>query len=245
MRSVLVYPELGYEGSRVRECRDYGIPQGAIDDYIHKGNNDDGAWPADTWLILHYQFDWRVRRLHPAGVSGLGIYLGDMVRQFRGTHDAGWIVDYGCNAWVDASAAFAQAGMFSVQLVDVNLPSLEFAAWKLERLGIPSSVFWVQDTSCEVDEIVSDAALVIESTAFEHVANIRDQFAPLMQKIRPGGWFLTNYTRLDWGRPDLDGFPESHAHQPAAIAFAESIAERAAFDPEQTPGDGWDLWVVK
>jgi hypothetical protein len=256
----IVYPELGYNKSKEKELIDYGIQPSAVEWYRELSQWEDSdsyrkreaefvaQWGDDVQYLCHMQMDMRMNRLGEEKCTLLGHYAGSIRDMLWSSFGNGVIVDYGCGAWVDASAFFAgKDGRFTVQLVDVKVAGVEFSAWRLRRLGVPFIRACVDDVDSEMGLIEDEAVMAIESAAFEHVPSIRQQFPALMLKLCSGGLFLTNFTRTDWAHPWRvgDGEPEVHAYQAEAVAFASSVSDRAEFDPPFSEGNGWDLWVMR
>jgi hypothetical protein len=98
------------------------------------------------------------------------------------------------------------------------------------------------DESKELQLIQPDLIMIIESTSFEHIPDIRKVFKSLIERLPKGGFFLSNFTRLNWLDPKFDGFESNKKFAPEAIKIASDLMERYEWDP---PQEYWDLWEKK
>lgn len=218
----------------------FGIGQPLIDEYL-TGNHDFRYWGGglSSCLVLPSPAMWRLK---PNGVTRLGLYIHDIIKQLRGFWDKGTIVDFGCGPWIDATLSLVKDSKFKVQLIDINPLPLAFSSWQLDNYGIPNTATLVPSLDDEASLLVDDVIMIVESTAFEHVRGIRQLFEPLMKRLPRNGLFLTNYTRIDWTNPAYDGEDESDEFAPIAVNIALSLADRYKWEPDQCY---WDLWRIK
>lgn len=186
-----------------------------------------------------------MERLKPDGITRLGLYIESLRNILHSKFVQGTVLDFGCGPWIDASLSFVLGSHFRIQLLDVSPLSLAFASYQLTRRGIEHIPSLVLDLSKELNQITDDVVMIIESSAFEHVRGLAQLFEPLMLKLPTGGLFLTNFTRLDWSQPYLDGIDANKQFVSQAIDIANNLAYRYQWDPAQNKGDGWDLWERK
>ena len=186
-----------------------------------------------------------MQRLRPSGVTRIGHYIQHLRAILRKRHPQGTIVDFGCGPWIDLSAALAMGCDYEILLVEPNVQCLDFAVWRLRQRGLHCHGYLPGvDTTSELELAGIEAAqpvMIVESSAFEHVREIRWMFPRLMELLPPQGLFLTNYTALDWRRPELDGFAEAKSFASDAVQYALTLADR--WEWELVDGGGaWDLW---
>jgi hypothetical protein len=235
-----------YEAHKRHQLLDFGIGEGMIAAW-EAGAPEVNGYGEQILQVLGTLLP-TMQRMRPDGVTRLGLYaksIGDLIAVMPS--DRQEIVDFGCGAWVDASLYFAQRRWCNgpVVLVDVRPLSLAFASYQMAGHYWKCHVELVGDRFDASGLISPSTGLVIESTAFEHVRNIRWLFPSMMEALSPGAFFLTNYTRLDWTLPAHDGYQENKDFAAEAVTVAQDLAYRYEWEPKQDPGLGFDLWERK
>lgn len=240
-RSIQAYQDLSDTESRAKEIVDFGIPQSSVDEWRKLPVEKRWSHPFDCCLTTVGD---ACMRLRVNGVTKLGLYIASIREILQGRFCSGTILDFGCGAWPDASIALASGSNLKVQLVDIKPLSLSFSAYKCQMAGvrcIPTHV----SVDNEFDQVEDDVVAVVESTSMEHIKDARRLWPRLISLLPHDGLLLCNYTRVDWSRPEMDGYVESKSYVNDAIKHISLLAERAAWEPEQDDGHGWDLWSIR
>jgi len=237
----LCRPGRSYHDTKAEQLAEFGVPEQLIAQWALTGSQSPYYGPQMAHLLG--MMDGAMERMRPDGIARLGLYARSIGDVLSGSREDAEIMDFGCGAWVDASRYFAsRLGHATVRLVEVNPLPLYFAAWQLQQAGVKHEIVLATQGDDASLQVTSDTALIIESTAFEHVAGIRWLFPKLMAALPPGGLFLTNYTRLDWTLPKYDGYQDNKDFAPEAATCALDLAYRYEWEPAQREGRGFDLW---
>jgi len=230
-----------YHDRKRQQLREFGIPEALIAQW-EAGDRATASYGLQMTHVLS-MVDPGLERMRPDSALRLGLYAKSIGDLLCGSREDAEIMDFGCGPWVDASLYFAsRLTCPTVRLVDINPLPLYFAAWQLQQAGVKHEIVLAAQGDDASLQVTSDTALIIEVTAFEHVAGIRWLFPKMMEALPSGGLFLTNYTRLDWTRPEFDGHQENKNFAPEAVTCALDLAYRYEWKPEQQPHTGWDIW---
>ena len=239
--NALCRPGLSYSQTKRRQLIEFGVPDRLIAGWDAL---DRGEWLGPQLEHLLATRAPAMDRMHPDGCTRLGLYakgIGDALAANR-QPGRGTVLDFGCGPWVDASLYFAARLCGDVLLADIHPLTLAFARWQLQQAKVPCADHLVQVGEDEALLVGSETALIIESSAFEHVPDLRHLFPKMMERLSPGALFLTNYTRLDWTDPQFDGYQDNKDFAAEAMAVAQDLAYRHEWEPVQGL---WDLWCRK
>jgi hypothetical protein len=245
--AIQAHADLSDVESKARELADFGLGKG-LSALWHKADllaGGDGAvgHQMDACEVIATE---SMQRLRPDGVTRLGLYIESLRTILRDRFPNGRVLDFGCSAWIDASYSLVRDRFrYDIQLMDISPLPLAFARWQLEQRGVNPVVSQVHDVGTELDLVADDVVMIVESTAFEHVKDIRHLFEGLLGKLPPGGLFLTNYTALDWTDPVYDGDQENKDWAIAAAEYASTVAYRWEWESSDLKRPMWDLWEMK
>lgn len=235
----LLYPWLGDIGSKKRELSEFGIPPQLIDDFL-----DDrvphGYYQSSLTGCLCIVRD-AMMRLRPDGTTRLGLYIDSLRGILREAFEGGDILDFGCGAWPDASCALAAGGQYRTVLMDVRPLALAFAEGYCRSRNIDCLSLLVQQGH-EFERVSQQPVMIVESTSLEHIRDVGRLWPELLDLLPSGGLILCNYTTTDWESPDTDGLLSAKLYAEEAEALALSVADRFAWEPEQS---AWDLWRIR
>lgn len=233
----------GTEAGKIRELEEFGIPRALINEVLSRDTKYDKFGSPLTSCI--HAADPICQRLKPGYAPfALGHYMKDIRAALWSRFSRGTIVDFGCGPIVDISMTLALgASGFKVQLVDIEPMLLAYSSFMMAKRGIPNYTTLARDPEQEMELIDKDTVMIIESTSFEHVVGIRHLFTKLFDKLKPGGLFLTNFTRLNWSLPCYDGYQENKDYAGDCVAYLSARAER--YEWEAAEQKLWDLWLKK
>lgn len=232
----ILYPWLGDVDSKKRELAEFGFPPLLIDDFLADRLPHGYHQSSLTSCLVAAHND--MMRLRPGNTTNLGLYISSLRGILREAFANGDILDFGCGPWPDASCALALGGQYWPVLMDVRPLCLAFAEWQCRNRNVDCRPLLVS-VGHEFDGVRRPPVMVVESTAIEHIADAPRLWPELLQRLRPGGLLLCNYTATDWESPDTDGFLSAKLYAAEARELALSVADRFTWEPEQ---HAWDLW---
>jgi len=238
----LCYPGYNYHTTKWVQLLEFGIPEKLLS--MFEANPDSITEYGCSLEHVVGMLSPGLDRMDPNGCTRLGLYAKSIGDLLSGHAPEAEIVDFGCGPWVDASIYFAsRMNGPIVKLIDIAPIPLAFSSFMLNKYSVKNEIIVVEEDEDSSIYVWNRTAMIIESTAFEHVVDIRHLFPKLMEALPSGALFLTNYTRADWTNPIFDGHQENKDYAVEAVKMAMDLAYRCTWEPKQVEGLGWDVWV--